>query len=232
MMNPADPGSYQPANPSLMGMMPSFVQACAVALTTLVVLAATGCATYPLGMSREQWEALPPEQQAEYQARQYEIDEQRRQEQAARAAEQRVAREAAARAEQERLAALYRDARFGDIVRVTIQGGLLNIYKNQYRYHPVSFELVRGETRFVSFTRTGQVAQSVDIPVRLSDDGNTLFFDDDSSGQVVFTNYDWERGQTASLTSPRGGIGLEGASLFIKYKELPGAPQRIIIERR
>lgn len=198
----------------------------------MLILFCAGCATYPFGLSKEQWESLPPEQQAEYRARQYEIDEMRRQEQAARAAEQRMAQQAAARAEQERLAALYRDARFGDIVRVTIQGGLLTIYKNQYRYQPVAFELVRGETKFVTFTRTGQVGQAVDIPVRLSEDGYTLFFDDDSSGQVVFTNIDWERGQTASLTSPRGSIGLEGATIFIKYKELPGSPKRIIIERR
>lgn len=191
-----------------------------------------GCATYPMGLSRVQWEALSLEQQADYRARQYQLDEQRRQQQAARAEQRRVEAEAAARAERERLTALYRNAQYGDIVRVNIQGGLLKINKNQYLYNPVAFELVRGETKFIAFTRTGQVAQAVDIPVRLSEDGNSLFFDDDSSGQIVLTNFAWERGQSGVLTSPRGSIGLEGARIFIKYKDLPGAPSRIILESR
>jgi hypothetical protein len=195
-------------------------------------LVGTGCATYPLGLSREQWESLPLDQQAEYRARQTEVDELRRREQAARAAERRSEQEAAARAERERILALYQEARYGDIVRVSIQGGLLKIYKNFYRYHPVAFELVRGERKHVPFTRNGKVAETISFSVRLSEDGNMLYFDDDNSRQVVFANYDWERGQTGVLTSPRGGFGLEGASIIIKYKELPGAPQRLIIERR
>jgi hypothetical protein len=40
---------------------------------TLILLLA-GCASYPMGLDKVQWEALPPAQQAEYRARQAEID--------------------------------------------------------------------------------------------------------------------------------------------------------------
>ncbi|MFO0793571.1 MAG: hypothetical protein U0586_05855 [Candidatus Brocadiaceae bacterium] len=45
----------------------------------ILVLFFEGCATrYPLGLKEEQWQALSPQQQAEYTTKQYEIDEERR----------------------------------------------------------------------------------------------------------------------------------------------------------
>jgi hypothetical protein len=79
-----------------------------------------------MGLSREQWEALPPGQQADYQAKQYQIDADNR----ARADEAR--RQAAAqkaeqdRLEAERLRQAYANAHYGDIVTVTVQGGTLS----------------------------------------------------------------------------------------------------------
>ncbi|HMO52173.1 MAG TPA: hypothetical protein PKE26_12400 [Kiritimatiellia bacterium] len=191
-----------------------------------------GCATYPMGLTRQQWEALPPEEQAAFQVRQYEIDEQRRREQADRQERIRQQQQADAQAQRDRVATLYRDARYGDIVRVTIEGGYLRIYKELYPYHPVAFDLARGEIRDIRFTRSGRIAQSVSMPVRLSEDGNMLFFNDDRIGQVVFPQANWERGHVEWLTTQGGSFGLEGARISIQFKELPGAPQRIILEQR
>lgn len=191
-----------------------------------------GCISYPLGLSQEQWNALSVEQQAEYQARQYEIDEQRRMEQERIQRERHEEAMAAARAERERIAAIYKDARYGDIVRVTIQGGALQIYNKPYQYHPVAFELVKGETKPIKVTRADQVAQSVVFSARLSDDGNMLFFDDSGPCQVVLANRNWDRGETYPPSEGCGNTGLAGAIFTLKYKDLPGGPQRIFIEEK
>ena len=55
----------------------------------LMALLLAGCISrYPMGLNREQWEALPPAQQAELQAKQYALDEGRRQADEARRIEQ------------------------------------------------------------------------------------------------------------------------------------------------
>ena len=204
-----------------------------VMAAVVMVALAVGCATYPLGLSKEQWEALPVEQQLEYQTRQFELDEQRRQQQAILREQRRIEQEAAARAEQERIMELYRNARYGDIIRVNVQGGLLQLHKNSYYYHPVSFELARGESKYISVTRTGNIAESASFLARLSEDGNTLFFDENSRDQVVMVNSNWEQGQLyRSSNSTGSGIRLVGATFQVKLKDLPGAPSRIIIENR
>lgn len=47
-------------------------------LLTLVVLLASGCAHRPAGFSRAEWDALPPEKQAEYQKLQALADNEKR----------------------------------------------------------------------------------------------------------------------------------------------------------
>lgn len=202
-------------------------------LGALVVL--SGCvSSFPLGMTKEQWESLSPEKQAEYQAQQYAIDARQR-EQAEAILQQRLAEARAQQeAEQERLRALYAGARYGDIVRVVIQGGALEIYGKRYPYHPVSFDIAKGERKLVAVTRAGQIAQTVDIDARLSEDGNTFYFDDGSNDQVILVNRDWASGQsdTPRQTDRSSGYRLVGATYTIKMKDLPGAPSRLIIEHK
>lgn len=194
-----------------------------------------GCASpYPMGLTGEQWNALPPERQAEYRAQQHAIDqEQRRQmlelqrEREQRAAEQRAA-------ESRRLQEIHANARYGDIVRVSIQGGVLEYYNRQHTYHPLSFEIARGERKIVRAMQAGQVQQTIPFRVWLSEDGNTLIFNEGAHDQVVLVNRNWEQGQTYR---PRpgersSGFRLVGASYHVRLKELPGAPQRVIIEHR
>jgi len=51
------------------------------AVVFVALLMLCSCTQYPMGLSKEQWQGLSPAQQAEYQAKQYQIDEeQRRQE--------------------------------------------------------------------------------------------------------------------------------------------------------
>ncbi len=199
-------------------------------ITLLTMLCS--CVRYPLGLTREQWEASSPEEQAKYQASQYKLDQQRVQE-AARLRLQRQHEEQIRReTEAQRIRDLYAEARYGDVIRVNIQGGSLVYYRRTHSYYPVSFKIIRGEKKTISVTQRGQVAQTISFDVHFSEDGNTLFFDEDDHDQQVFINRDWEQGQTY-LTS--GSIndynfGLAGATVYIKFTELAGAPQKLIIE--
>lgn len=193
-----------------------------------------GCVSYPLGLSREQWDALTPAQQAEYQAKQYQIDAERR----ARAEEAR--RQAAAqeaervRVEAERLRQAYANAQYRDIVTVSVQGGFLSYSGKNYPYEPVAFDLIKGETKNVFFRGRGMQTVATEYAVRLSDDGNTVFFDDESRNRAVLVNSDWDRGETyrPSGTVNDVSVGLSGMTFFIKFKPISGSPQRVIIENR
>ena len=196
---------------------------------------ASGCvARYPMGLSQQQWEALPPSQQAEYQAKQYAIDEQNRQQAEARRFEQQRIATEQAQAEQDRIRQLYANARYGDIVRVSVQGGFLEYDRKRYPYDPVSIDLVKGETKRVDFYGRGHNTLNTSYNVRLTEDGNTVIFDDSSRQRIVMVNQDWERGQEYRPQGTRNDVtvGLSGMSFFIKFKELAGAPQRLIIEHR
>jgi hypothetical protein len=206
-----------------------------IPIALIGVLSLSACAVrYPMGLSREQWDSLPPSQQAEYQAKQYQIDaeNQARAEEARRqAAAQKAERE---RLELERLRQAYANARYGDIVTVTVQGGTMSYAGKRYPYEPVSFDLIKGETKTVPFRGRGMQTIATQYAVRLSDDGNTVYFDDESRQRAVFVNHDWEHGETyrPAGTVNDVNVGLSGMSFFLKLKPLQGAPQKVIIENR
>jgi hypothetical protein len=187
-----------------------------------------------MGLNQQQWESLPPAQQAEFQVKQYAIDEDRRQAEESKRQEQaRIAAEAI-RAEQDRLRQVYANARYGDIVHVTVQGGSIAYAGKRYPYEPVSFDIAKGETKQVDFHGRGLQTIATRYNVRLAEDGNTLYFDDSFRQRIVLVNQNWERGQAYQPGGTQNdvGVGISGMTFFVKLKELPGAPDRIIIERR
>ena len=148
-------------------------------LLALITLA--GCQN-PMGLSKTQWEALPPEQQAEYRRQQTVIDEQHRKERAEAAERQKtIDAELAARQqteaaeqvrrEQMRLESLYAHARNGDIVTVTIEGGLIDFGKHA-AYEPLRFDIVRGERKHIEITKQGNSHIKQLVRVRLCEEGN------------------------------------------------------------
>ncbi len=172
---------------------------------TLALL--TGCQSYPMGLSKAEWEALPLEQQAEYRRQQNVIDEerrreqaiineQRRKEQAALAEQQRLEAEERARQEEMRLATLYAHARYGDIVTVTIEGGLVNFSKHR-AYEPVRFEIMKGQRKEIEFAQLGSPRTKIFVPVRLSEDGQTFYFDERANDRIVLINAGnaWQAGK-------------------------------------
>lgn len=207
----------------------------------MVLLVLAGCAQYPMGLTKQQWEALSPAQQAEYQSRQYAINaernrqyEARRQEEARldeirRQEEARIANERA-RIEHERVAIAYREARYGDIIVVTVQGGGIAFHGKRYAYEPVSFELLRGERKEVQFNREGRSYETTRITMKLGEDGNTFTFDEPARKRIVITNDGWDRGRTYSgfpeIGSRDGLSEAFGITLRIALKPLPGGPRQ------
>lgn len=192
------------------------------------VWAGGGCAArYPLDLGQAQWQALSPEQQAAHRARQQALDEQKRA--AAKAEKQARAKERQAQlaAEQDRLAKLYAEGRFGDVVQVAIQGGVLDGLRGRQPFQPASFEIAKGESKRIRILSSGSTRQMVDYLVRLSADGNVLTFNADQPEAFVMENTDWADGQ--SYVTPRkpwqGRNALLGAAFYVKLKEPPGAPE-------
>jgi hypothetical protein len=181
------------------------------------------CSNYPMGMNKAQWEALPAAQQADYQARQYAIDQERAQQQAAeqarRAQEQRVTEEQ----ERRRIEDAYRKAVYGEIVTVTIQGGMVAFYGKRFPFEPLSFDLVRGESRLVEFIRQGRSNERTEVEVRLSENGNTFYFDYPARKRFVAVDDGWERGREygpPEIGSHDGHSEAIGVTIRIRYKSL------------
>lgn len=204
-------------------------------LLLLPLLAAllAGCQTYPMGLSETQWNALSPEQQADYTRQQAQINEQRRREREA-AEQARLAEEAARAAEErQRVQHAYTRARYGDIVTVTIEGGYVAINGKHQPYEPVRFDLVRSERKEVEFIQRGRPDSRNRIDVRLADDGHTFYFDESARDRISLISTGWEQGKThpaLNVQDKRSRSEARDLTITIKFKELPGAPRRIIIQ--
>ncbi len=206
----------------------------------LIAGAMTGCIQYPMGLSKEQWEALPPAQQAEYQAKQYQINEERQRQADALRAEQMRAAALAAEAERARIANAYSNAQYGDIITVSIRGGFISYGDKSYPCEAIGFDIVRGESKDIEFR--GSVYQNgmakalvTRCRVRLSDDASAFYFNDDSARRIVFTNDgSWERGTTQRLGNISNNLDVNMANMTItlRYRTMGPAPQRMIIEHR
>jgi hypothetical protein len=206
----------------------------------LALITLAGCQN-PMGLSKTQWEALTPEQQAEYRRQQTVIDEQRRQERAAAAARQqaidaeRAARQQAeeaerARLEQMRIEALYAHARTGDIVTVTIEGGLIDFGKHA-AYEPLRFDIVRGERKLIEISKQGNSHVKQLVPVRLSEDGQTFFFDENARDRISLINAGnaWEKGkkyESLTIMDKNSKSIASAISIHLQFRDLSrGRPQ-------
>lgn len=203
----------------------------------------SGCATNPMGLSDQEWNTLPPARQAELRAEQYRIDEERR---IRREEETRQRTALAAKQERERLErieAIRANARYGDVVTVTLHGGTIRDDANNLPCEPTAFDLVRGEQKQIvvrAQQRRGNYTRVVESTLwaRLSEDGNTVHFSafQTSPSIVIANDGTWERGRTYA-TGNRGidrihNLRLDDMTARIRFREATGAPQRVIIEHR
>ena len=201
-------------------------------LLLLVFSLSEGCARkFPLGLKEEQWQALSPQQQAEYTAKQYQVDEERqkRQEEYWQQKERESAE--AIRLEKERILQLYRNARYGDIIQVNISGGSIAFIGERKGYEPLSLDLVRGERKMIPFYHHGKhITYSTDIWVAY--DNNAFYFDvgdnqkyEQSTDKIVILdNGRWDEGETfhPKTLDKSTDSQAQGIKIFIRYKPLPG----------
>ncbi len=190
-------------------------------LLMLLALCLAGCESYPMGMSKDEWQMLSPEQRAQATREQAAIDAENRRIQAEEDALRRQAAADEAARQQERIDRLYRHARYGDIVSVNLEGGTLRFDGNDRAYEPVAFDLVRGEARTIVIHREEKRKYTVDVVVRLSEDGRTLYFDDASSKPLRLIEKTWDRGQTYEVELHKNNNAYpRGTTFFIRYKPL------------
>lgn len=200
------------------------IQRCAFACSLAVVVVLAGCATYPMGLTKDQWEALSPEQQAEQRAKQTEIDAKRRAEREARLQEERRLAEEQRRQAEERLQAIYANPKFGDIIVVQIEGGEIGIGETRYPYQPVRFELAKGETKWINFVRQDRSNAFRQLAMSLSDDGSLFYFDRDSRKTIRINNDGWQNGRTyhpEEVTDIQFGSGARNIRIYVRFKEAP-----------
>jgi hypothetical protein len=205
-------------------------------------LLASGCVVqHPMGLSTEQWSTLPPEKQAELQAKQYAIDaERQKQRETSRLERERLAQEQAiAKAEATQQA--YARAQYGDIVTINITGARMYYGKTIWPCEPVSYDLVKGERKQVRFAGYDPESPSRRLVqsywVSLSDDGHTFTFNDSKFGEkVVLIDDGWRTGRVYTrLGTPSGSrvddLDIGNMTVGIRYKDTNDG-QRVIIERR
>ena len=188
-----------------------------------ISLFALGCESYPMGMSKEEWVMLSPEQQAQLRQQQAAIDAENRR----IAAEEEARRRQIEADEQARRQAeidhRYRHARYGDIVSVNIEGGLMNIDGKHRAFEPVAFDLVRGEARTIVIHRDGKPSDTTSVVVRLSDDGRTFYFDDSSSKRVTLIDKTWNRGEVYKIENHKNSNAEpRGVTFTLRYRQVRG----------
>lgn len=126
-------------------MSPSWIDRLRTLLLPLVALLAGCVAGNPLGIPKEEWARLSPQQQYSARSKQAELDRQAKAEReraAARAEETRVRAEENRRRE---LAERRANARYGDIVQCVIEKGIARIGSGLRAVEPAGFSLLRGE---------------------------------------------------------------------------------------
>lgn len=196
-----------------------------------------------MGLSKAEWESLPPERRAELSAEQYRINEERRLRREEAARQRAAEREAAERAYQERMAELRANARYGDIVLVALQGGSIEHDGRFYPLEPQAFELLKGESKEIRLqgqrVSGNRIQRYFDTwSVRFAENGHTVILNDSPYEHTIHLVDDgtWETGRAKALIQQgqlqSGRIDLAGMTATVRFKDAPGKPERIIIEHR
>ena len=104
------------------------------------------------------------------------------------------------------------------------------------RHRVLAADLVRGEAKSIRLAGVaGNRTYIEEMTARFSPDGNIVYLNEDSDDNALITlvNHGWERGSTTPIGSVRLRFGarLNDATIHVRYKSLPGEPERVIIER-
>lgn len=197
-------------------------------LIALSIIVFAGCATTIYGIPEDQWDKMTGEQKQaamegyNEQERLREIERQKEAEREAREAEVR-ATEARRQDEvrKERIEAIYRGeaGQYGDLIRVTIQGGEMKIARRHRNYHPVSFKIADSETKKVQVVHDeGKYGTNDELHVLYQE--GILYLDtyesDVRGAQRLVYDHDWKRGKTYAVVNSNNRLRIRNAQILIE----------------
>jgi hypothetical protein len=202
------------------------------AILVLTIMLLTACATRIYGVPEERWDTMSEQERIAameaYKARQETLRQRNAEQARLRAMEKKaqLEREAEeARQRQMQIDAIYRgEGLYGDLIRVTLEGGKLKLYGSHQPYHPVSFKIAANEMKKIEIV--GRRGRKAHMFVRY--DGSNLLVDETPSGyhsMALRLPYEdtWEDGATYSGIFTKGPREMQGVSVLIK---IVGQPPR------
>lgn len=147
--------------------------------SVLALLFLAACANNPYGFSSSEWDALPASKKAQI-VKQAEEDKRRVQAEKDRrdAEKQRV------------IDGIYQQAEYGTIIECSISDGRVEIFGDFEPYNPVSFRLVRGEEKTLTFQESGKFSDR-QVNVGFLQDAPSLAFCPEYEDDI--TSYDCAR---------------------------------------
>ena len=209
-----------------------------VVMIAVVVSAGVACTPRIFGIPQDQWVMMDAQERDNakraYQERQKILEqqrleaEQRRREEAER---QRLIAEQRAAEQRRHIEDIYagRAGVYGDLVRVTVQGGSMDFGDKQRHYQPLTFRIANGENKAVTFARSGERSYATRIISVVYRDGNLLFDVGKRESMQKYAKrliYDssWDRGRTYSNITLSGHSVSEarGINITVQVVPLPG----------
>ncbi len=191
----------------------------------LLMMLLAGCTPRIYGVPQERWEAMSEQERVSameaYKARQEVLRQQREEQARLRAMEKQaqLAREAEqARQQQLQVDAIYRGkGLYGDLLRVNLEGGKLQIHGRHQRFHPVSFKIAASEMKDIEIvSMNGQKAR-----MTVQYDGSNLLLDESPNAhrsKAIRLPYEdsWEAGATYANRSDKGPLEMQGINIAVQ----------------
>jgi len=198
----------------------------------LLMMLLAACTPRIYGVPQERWETMSEQERITameaYKARQEVLRQQREERARLRAMEKeaQLAREAEeARRRQLQVDAIYRgEGLYGDLLRVTLEGGMLQFYGAHKPYQAASFRIAAGETKDVEMVSTrGRRAH-----MAVHYDGSNLLLDEAPKSHrstALRLPYEdsWETGVTYPSRSAKGPLEMRGVNITV---QIVGEPPR------
>lgn len=196
----------------------------------LMALLLAGCASKIYGVPEERWETMSEQERIAameaYKARQEVLRQQRAEQARLRAMEKeaQLAREAEeARLRQRKVDAIYRgEGLYGDLLRVSLEGGMLKLYGAHRPYHQVAFKIATGEVKEIEIVNLrGQKAHMV-----VSYDGSNLLLDETPNAHLsralrLAYEDSWEPGAVYPGLCAEGPLQMKNVNVTVKIVGTP-----------
>lgn len=197
----------------------------AIKISMLLIMLLAACTPRIYGVPQDRWETMSEQERISameaYKARQ-DVLRQRQAEQARlREMEKKaqLAREAEeARQQQIQIDAIYRgEGLYGDLLRVSLNGGMLEIRGHHQPFHPVAFRIAASEIKEIEVvSKRGQRSH-----MTVQYDGSNLLLDETPHSHrstALHLPYEdaWEDGATYANRSTKGPLEMKGVNVTVQ----------------